>query len=603
MTLQPKMASLETMSEEVSAYKEKISPHLDELLRDVTEELSAEEITSVVASIKNTFEGNFEVQKEHDLYSCLQLFTRQGFLSDQNLTLLERFVACKSSKKEDIKQRIEKFKLSRQVEVTPRQELKGREADLQAIMAKLAGEPAIVNLYGSGGLGKTTLAKEICLKWPGKSVAVNLRGVTEMKDVYFQVMLALDPQQTIIRYEENPVVEQLRKLMNESQSDVLLLLDNADQLSGSDHVKNLPNTMLMGFLKRVVDHMAIEEKSRLKVLLTSRTRFHGMSQDEQVQYHELKALEKGSSKEILQSAIGFSAEIPQMEKLVELSKGKPVVLQVIAPILRQRIETAEKLLVTIEQEVAMLESQEKAIPSAEHDIQESKAGDSLSEEIDKEQLLCFRKMFFLLPSDTFRNSAVALSLFCRPFSEEAAASILASDPSEAVILLEGLRSRNVLSVDPERTEVLYEFHPLMRSFLESVGNGPLFKQVYAKAKDRFCKLYMTKMEGIAAMLDKDYVSAFQQFDHDKLNFQLAFDISFKSDYLHVAREFREKIMVCYLVEAMIDDNRQIRKIFKSWAEGAEEDGKEGKNTKLILPLEVVAASFCSFHISFFVKER
>ena len=581
MTLQPKMASLETMGEEVSADKEKISPHLDELLRDVTEELSAEEITSVVASTKNTFEGNFEVQKEHDLYSCLQLFTRQGFLSDQNLTLLERFVACKSSKKEDIKQRIEKFKLSRQMEVTPRQELKGREADLQAIMAKLAGEPAIVNLYGSGGLGKTTLAKEICLKWPGKSVAVDLRGVTKMKDVYFQVMLALDPQQTIIRYEENPVVEQLRKLMNKSQSDVLLLLDNADQLSGddgSDRVKNLPNTMLMGFLKRVVDHMAIEEKSRLKVLLTSRSRFHGMSQDEQVQYHELKALEKGSSKEILQSAIGFSAEIPQMEKLVELSKGKPVVLQVIAPILRQRLETAEKLLVTIEQEVAMLESQEEATPSAEHDIQESEAGDSLSEEIDKEQLLCFRKMFFLLPSDTFRNSAVALSLFCRPFSEEAAASILAVDPSETVILLEGLRSRNVLSVDSERTEVLYEFHPLMRSFLESVGNGPVFKQVYAKAKDRFRTLYMTKMEDIAAMLDEDYMSAFQQFDQDKLNFQLAFDIPFKSGYLHIAEnKFQETIMECYLVEAMVDDSRQRRKILKSWVEGGEEDGKEGRD--------------------------
>ena len=106
MTLQPKMASLETLGEEVSADKETISPHLDKLLRDVTEKLSAEEISSVVASIKNTFEGNAEVQKEPDLYSCLQLFTRQGFLSDQNVTVLERFVACKSSKKEDIKQRI-----------------------------------------------------------------------------------------------------------------------------------------------------------------------------------------------------------------------------------------------------------------------------------------------------------------------------------------------------------------------------------------------------------------------------------------------------------------------------------------------------------------
>ena len=581
MTLQPKMASLETVSEDISAGKERISPHFDELLRVVTKELSPEETTSVVASIKNTFEGNLEVQKEQDLYSYLQLFTLQGFLSDQNLTLLERFIACKSSKKDHIKRKIENFKLSRELEVSPRQKLKGRETDLQAVIATLAGEASIVNLYGSGGLGKTTLGKEICVKWPGKSMAVDLRGVTKMKDVYFHVMLALDPQKTIIKYDENPVVEQLRKMMHESKSDALLLLDNVDQFSGddgSDHATIL-NEKLMGFLNRLVDHMANDEKTRLKVLLISRprTRFHGMTRDGQVQYHELKALKKEISKDILQSAIGLSTGIPQMEKLVALSKGKPLVLKLIAPILRQGIETAEKLLETTEHELAMMESQEKAPPSAEYDTQEEKTWDNLSEGIDKEQLSCFRKMFHLLPSDTFRNSAVALSLFRRPFSEEAAAFILAAESSEAVVLLEGLRSRNVLSVDPEAKEVLYDIHPLMRSFLESVGSGPVFKQVYAKAKDRFCKLYMTKMESIAALLDEDYITAFQHFDQDKPNFLLAFDIPFKSDYLHVGKEFHEKIMVCYLVEAMLEDSHQRRKIFKSWAEVAEEDGKEGRD--------------------------
>lgn len=571
MTLQPKMASLETLGEEVSTSKEKISPHLDELLRAVTEELSAEEISSVVSSINNTFKGNFETQKELDLYSCLQLFTLQGLLSDQNLTLLERFVACKSSKKEGIKQRIESFKLSRQLEVTPRQELKGRETDLRAVMAKLAEEPPIVNLYGSGGLGKTTLGKEICLKWPGKSIVVDLRGVTEMKDVYFHVMLALDPQKSIIKYDENPVVEQLRKLIKESRCDMLLLLDNVDQFSG-DHGSD--HAMLIGFLKRLVDHVPIDKKLRLKVLLISRTRFHGI--DQQAQYHELRALEKGISKEILQSAIGRSTKIPQMDKLVDLCKGKPLVLDIIAPILRQRIETAEMLLGTIEREIKMLESQEKATLS-EHDTKEGDAGDSLSEGIDKEQLSCFRKMFFLLPSDIFRNCAVAISLFRRPFSEEAAAFILATESSETVILLEGLRSRNILSVDPEAKNVLYEFHPLMRSFLESVGNGPVFKETYARAKERFGKLYMTKMENIASMQDKDYVSAFQRFQDDKSNFQLALDMPFKSDYLHVGKEFHENIMTCFLVEAMVEDSLQIRNIFKSWAEAVEKDGKEGKD--------------------------
>ena len=578
------MASPQALGEEVSATKVEISPHLDELLKDIATKLSAEELTNVVASIKNTFSGNFENQQDQDLYSCLQLLANQGLLSDQNLTLLERFVAWKSSKKKDIKQRIESFKLGRQLEVTPRQSLKGRDNDLDVVLSKLArGKKPIVNLYGSGGLGKTTLGKEICLKWSGKYVSVDLRGATEMKDVYFHIMQALDTQRTIIRYDENPVIEQLQKLKKESRSDVLLLLDNVDQFSGGDDdlAKNV-NAKLIGLLQRLVDDdkdKGNEGNVRLKVLLISRTRFRGLDADEH-NYYELKPLDEGFSKEILRKTEGElpSVEVNQMEKLVELCKGRPLFLNGIAAILRQRIATAEKVLESIEQKLVTSKSQEKDAPLAEHGTQAREMWERVSERLDEEQLPCLRKMFFLLPSDTLRYSAVAVSLFCRPFSEKAAALVLATDPSEAIILLEGLRSSEVLSVDPEAKELLYDMHPLMRSFLRSVGNVSRFKQAYTKAKDRFCKLYMTKMQGIAAMQDEDYVSAFEHFDRDKANFELALDISFKSDYLHVSRKFHESIMVCHLFEAMLEDTRQREKIFKSWAEATEEDGKEGKDS-------------------------
>ncbi len=583
-TLKPKMASPEALGETVSASQENISPHLDELLKDVAKELSGEELTNVVASIKSTFKGDFGNQQDQDLYSCLQLFANQGLLSDQNLTLLERFVACKSSKEKDIKQKIESFKLGRQLEVTPRQAIKGRDTDLHAVLTKLAGKQPIVNLYGSGGLGKTTLGNEIRLKWSGKSVSVDLRGVTEMKDVYFHIMLALDTQRTILNYDENPVIEQLEKLKKESEGDVLLLLDNVDQFSGGDDdLARSLNAKLISFLQRLVadgkdKHMKGNEvHARLKVLLITRSRFCGLKPDDHNCY-ELKALDEGFSEEILQITGGLpNMEPNQMKKLVEMCKGKPLFLNGIAAILRQRVATAEKVLEMIEEELLTFKSNEEEVLSEEHDTHEREAWDGLSEVLDEEQLSCLRKMFFLLPSDTLRYSAVAMSLFCRPFSEEVAASVLAAESSEAVILLEGLRSSNILTVGPEAKELLYDMHPLMRSFLRSVGNSPVFKQAYTKAKDRFCKLYMTKMKDIAAMLDKDYVSAFEHFDHDKTNFELAFDISFKSDYLHVSREFHEAIMKCHLVEAMLEDSRQRRKIYKSWAEATKEDQTEGEN--------------------------
>ena len=90
-----------------------IPPTLDDLLRAVCRELETAELESVVKSIKNTFKGTFEMQHDQDLYSCLLLCANQGLLSAENLTLLERFVAPKASKKEGIKHRIETFKQSR----------------------------------------------------------------------------------------------------------------------------------------------------------------------------------------------------------------------------------------------------------------------------------------------------------------------------------------------------------------------------------------------------------------------------------------------------------------------------------------------------------
>ena len=455
-------------------------------------------------------------------------------------------------------------------------------------MAKLRGTKPVVNLYGSGGVGKTTLGKEICRKWPGRHIFVDLREVTDMKDVYFHIMLALDPERTVITYDENPVIELLLLRAGGRRGDILLLLDNVDQFAGGDDddAKSL-NTEFIRFLQRI--HKSIDNGG--KVLLISRMRFQrgGRRQegkekefcsDEAIDYKELEALKPRSSVEILQKASGIPAtESNQMEKLVEMCKRKPLLLNGIAAILKQKIADAEKLLGTIEHELAVAKPDDNAMPPVEEGRKEMTAWDYRSEGIDEGQLSCLRKMFFFLPSDSLRHSAVALSLFCRPFSVEAAAFILDTDMSEAVVLLEGLRNSKLLSVDPETKEPVYDIHPLMRSFLRSVGGSPVFIQVYMKAKRRFCDLFMTKMKHIAALLDKDYMSAFEQFDIDKPNFELALNISFNTDYLHISNEYHEIIMMCHLFEAMLDANQR-RKIFQSWAEATEEDGKEGKSEYL-----------------------
>ena len=569
-----KMASPET----VSATGE-ISPNFDKLLKDVSSELSPEELRLAVSSIKSNFKGKFEDQKEQDLYSCLHIFANQGLVTEDNLTLLERFVTPKTSKKETIQEKIQGFKTVHQREARTKEELTGRDNDLKQVMTKLTtGRSNVVNLYGSSGVGKTRLAIETFSKWPGKNFKVDFRGINEMKSVHFHVLNALTvSEQTVLVYEANPVIARMEQLKRDSQSDILLLLDNVDQFSGGDGEASADlNANFVTFLGRLLGSKTDGGKSNLKILLTSRTTLtHGVTLD--VDNYEVKALDNAFSSSLLQTLGNRSLEENQRERLVEICNGNPLILNGMAAILRQKIADDKKILETLQQET-VTESSETRLPPAQNVspvTREREIFDHKKEGIDKEQENCLRKMFFFLPSKRLKESSVSVSLFCRSFSAEAAATILGVDPTEAVIQLEGLRNSKVVSVDPEAKVLSYDIHPLMRKFLRSIGNSNVFFKVYQKARDQFCNLFMSNIKEISASLDKNYIDAFNRFDLDKPNFELALNISLKSDHLLIPEEHHESIMICYLFEAMLDD-KQKRAIFESWAEKAEDDGKEGE---------------------------
>ena len=571
------MASLEA-----PLWTGEISPRFDKLLKDVVDDLSPEELKYAVSSIKTNFEkGKFADKGDQDLYSCLHLFANQGLVSEDNLTLLEKFVVTpQTSKKEGIEAKIRGFKAIRLQEIeeptaATRKELTGRHSDLVNVMSKLrtTGGSSVLNLYGSSGVGKTRLATEVLSQWQGTmKFKVDLREVERMEDVHFQVLQSLmigSKETTTVSYEANPVIFKMRQLRQRGQGNILLLLDDVDQFSGgnSKAVTSL-NDDFLTFLQRLINGQA---KSSLKILLTSRSAFrHG------VDNYEVKSLEKISSAKLLQRQGTPAIHGSQRERLVEMCKGKPLLLNGMASILRQEIADAERLLGTIEHEIEVEPSQDAGDEEAER----KETFDAKEEGIDEEQLSCLRKMFFFLPSKTLKESAVSVSLFCRPFSLESAAEILGVNVSEAAIRMEGIRNSQVVSVVPEVKELLYDIHPLMRKFLKSIGNSQAFVEAYQRAKDNFCSHFISQLTTIAALLDKEYDKAFDTFDFDKLNFELALEISLKSSFFIIPWKDPEIVMICYLLEAMLKNQKQRRKIFRVWAEKVEEDGKEGEDCPL-----------------------
>ena len=546
-----------------------ISPSFDKLLRDVTANLSKEELSHAVSSIKTNFEGKFNAKDDQDLYSCLHLFANQGLVSEDNLTLLEKFVVTPhTSKKATIEEKIDNFKATRPFQEPRKEELTGRNLDLTNVLSMLTtSQSGVLNLYGSSGVGKTTLATKAFSQWSGPKFKVDLREIDEMKGVHFHVFLALSERsgQVGVSYEANTVIAKMEQVKQKSERDILLFLDNADKFVAA---ANELNASFGSLLDRLLGNPSGKTtQTNLKILLTSRSEFrHGMSL--RVQNHELRALERESSDQLLLNQGGISqVPINQREKLVDMCKGKPLLLNGMAAILRQEIADAERLLGTIEQELDVPQPLETEPPSKE--TKEVERFDVKEEGIDQEQLSCLKKIFFFLPSKPLKESAVSLSLFCRPFTVETAAKILDVESSEAAIRLEGLRNSKMITVTEDK-ELHYDIHPLMRNFLKSVGNNnKMFSGAFQKSEENFSKHFVSRLTELSSLLDKDFVKASESFEFEKQNFELALDISLKSDSLLISKEHHESLMICYFLEAMLDANQR-KRIFRSWAEKAME---------------------------------
>ena len=224
------------------------SPPLDKLFRATESKFTQEETRQVLELLKKILGDH----SRDTLYEWLLLLHKQGQITENNVVLLEMYLASQSSNKEEIEKEIGIYKKELP---KARPVLTGRDEEIKRTTTKLqTDDSAIVNLYGESGVGKTTLAKEICHRWndeskEGRSVVVDLREVKEMKLVYFHILQALEPQKTIPIYEQEAVLKRVRQLKKEDKL-VLLLLDNSEQFAGGkDKESKTLRTVFLGFLK------------------------------------------------------------------------------------------------------------------------------------------------------------------------------------------------------------------------------------------------------------------------------------------------------------------------------------------------------------------
>ena len=161
---------------------------------------------------------------------------------------------------------------------------------------------SVLNLYGLSGVGKTRLATEAFSQWSGPKFKVDFREIDEMKDVYFQVFLALSERsgQVELNYEANTVIAKMEHVKRKSEGDILLFLDNADKFVGAANELNASFGSLLDRLLRNPSGKTTQTK--LKILLTSRSEFRP-DISLKAQNHELRALGRESSDQLLQKVM------------------------------------------------------------------------------------------------------------------------------------------------------------------------------------------------------------------------------------------------------------------------------------------------------------
>ena len=548
---------------------------LNHLFGDISRKFSAVEAAEVVKSSKRIYGEQFESLQNEDLLSCLKRLLKFGYVSSGKLTLIRDYVASKSENEEEIKKTIDNYIQVNPLQVESEKQMQGRDNDITKITGRLkAGRPSIVNLHGSGGVGKTTLAKEICAKWRGESHIFDLREAKDMRALYLNVMNTFGLPVHVGYIDSSSVVEKVFELafMKAKGLPVLFLLDNADQftLGQGREGKNL-KTAFMQFLGKLTRYDEKRKTRELRILLTSRT---SVKEASKIEDYELQPLKDTFSEKILLSNKTVDINAEQLKKFSLACNGKPLLLHGFRAILKQGRKIPSDLLNELEKYTRS--PKEKGETPVKSKVDE----DAKEKPFHFEDGVALHEMFDL-PSDILKESAVSISLFCGPFSASTAAVILGISLPEAVAQLEGLETSAIVSVlDRDAKVLMYDIHPDVKKYAESIKNDEQFLESYRKARKRFYDHFMSRMKMIAGFVDANFVKAFSMFTSDDANYKFAIEISLEPEFFSVPGEYRENTLIVSLMNAMLS-SRKRRELFNSWASLCRVDTETGKQCYLI----------------------
>ena len=379
------------------------------------------------------------------------------------------------------------------------EEIVGREEEIHEILELVdfsSNDVRIINIVGSPGFGKSTLAVHVGHRMVEKDVIVHYVNMAEISDRQLQQALAEKLLESANILSKDITFNRLLKWVHHTQARNLLIFDNCDD---SLHYQKEA-------LQEAVDKI-VESSNRVKVVMTSREITMHLQYFHQYKLYELSTK---AACALLQQKVSHKVNVSvhEIESLAELAGNVPLALQIIGSLLLLPDPPTPNVIIEELKEQPISTLSPEQLPK--------------SQQINASLSLSYKYL-----SRELRLGGQYIAHFPGSFQAQAAATVFESLSSNTKWQIDIHRSMQALVqrsllVYNKRTE-RYNFHRLIREyFLDVQRHDKAFRNdTFALAFNNF---YTNVLSSLTNMFNNNkHIKALRTLDVEKHNFQQMFE--------------------------------------------------------------------------------
>ena len=401
---------------------------------------------------------------------------------------------------------VHRFKLFHQSKTLPylSTNFVGRDKEVSEILAIVnftRTDTRIVNIVGSPGFGKSTIAKQIGHKLVDMGARVHYVDVGEFQKGNIEHELTEKILESAGKSVKRISFDRLLRWARDIDENTLVILDNCDDVLQAQKVK----------FQSALDKLVKNSQFYVKVLITSR---EVVVYVDDFRHYTLHSLNLEASVKLLDLKVNPEVQFSQgeREQIANLTGHVPLALHVIGSLLNLQIDPPTVIEELRKDPMVVLSSSE--IPEQ----QQVNSSISLSYKYLSEELKTVACYLALFPGSFKKDTAIAVQKECQ--MEKPNESL--SQPSIDKLYLKTLLYMSLLEYN-ERTQ-RYQYHPLMRKFFLEQAKHRENRQYEEQRFDIGFRFHFARLlHTFTVDFKTKYVNSLRFLDTEKHNLQYLID--------------------------------------------------------------------------------